>query len=155
MDCSPPGSSVHRILQERILEWVAIPFSRGSSQPRDRTWLSCIIGRFFTVWVTREIDKTVSDSFRNLLHLNCQVEGRALRKEQRGLFFGIFVSAKNRKHLRKGFQIRFWKWWGKSAKAYREKRKLSLGTSLCAIFNEGFGWLLTFSFLHKLSKYRP
>ena len=57
MDCSPSGSSVHRILQERILEWVAIPFSRGSSQPRDRTWFSCIIGRFFTVWVTREIDK--------------------------------------------------------------------------------------------------
>ena len=37
-DCSPPGYSVHRILQARILEWVAIPFSRRSSQPRDRTW---------------------------------------------------------------------------------------------------------------------
>ena len=47
MDCSPPDSSVHGILQARILEWVAIPFSRGSSQPRDRTWVSCIscIGR--------------------------------------------------------------------------------------------------------------
>jgi len=40
-DCSPPGSSVHGILQERILEWVAIPFSRGSSQPRDGTQVSC------------------------------------------------------------------------------------------------------------------
>ena len=49
MDCSPPGSSVHRILQARILEWVAIPFSRGSSQPRDRTQVSCIAGRFFTI----------------------------------------------------------------------------------------------------------
>ena len=48
MDCSPPGSSVHGILQVRILEWVAIPFSRGSSQPRDRTWVSCIAGGFFT-----------------------------------------------------------------------------------------------------------
>ena len=38
MDCSPPGSSVHGILQARVLEWVAISFSRGSSQPRDRTW---------------------------------------------------------------------------------------------------------------------
>ena len=38
MDCGPPGSSVHRILQARILEWVAISFSRGSSQPRDQTW---------------------------------------------------------------------------------------------------------------------
>ena len=50
MDCSPPGSSVHEILQARILEWVAIPFSRGSSQPRDQTQVSCIAGRFFTIW---------------------------------------------------------------------------------------------------------
>ena len=42
MDCSPPGSSVHGILQVRILEWVAIPSSKGSSWPRDRTWISCI-----------------------------------------------------------------------------------------------------------------
>ena len=42
MDCSPPGSSVHGILQARILEWVAIPSSRGSSQPRNRTGISCI-----------------------------------------------------------------------------------------------------------------
>ena len=49
MDCSLPGSSVHGILQARILEWVVIPFSRGSSQPRDRTLVSCIAGRFFTV----------------------------------------------------------------------------------------------------------
>ena len=41
-DCSPPGSSVREILQARILEWVAIPFSRRSSRPRDRTWVSCI-----------------------------------------------------------------------------------------------------------------
>ena len=45
---SPPGSSVHRILQARILEWVAIRFSKGSSQPRDRIWVSHIAGRFFT-----------------------------------------------------------------------------------------------------------
>ena len=54
MDCSPPGSSVHGIIQARILEWVAIPFSRGSSWPRDQTWVSCIAGRFFTIWATRE-----------------------------------------------------------------------------------------------------
>ena len=51
MDCSPPGSSVHGILQARILEWVAISSSRGSSWPRDRTHASCsscIAGRFFT-----------------------------------------------------------------------------------------------------------
>ena len=54
MDGNPPGSSIHGILQARILEWVAIPFSRGSSWPRDQTRVSCIAGRFFTVWTTRE-----------------------------------------------------------------------------------------------------
>ena len=49
MDCSLPGSSVHGILKARILEWMAISFSRGSSWPRDRTWVSCIAGRFFTI----------------------------------------------------------------------------------------------------------
>ena len=49
VDCSLPGSSVHGILQARILEWVAMPFSRGSSQPRDRTQVSCMAGGFFTV----------------------------------------------------------------------------------------------------------
>ena len=48
-DCSPPGSSVHGILQARILEWVAMPSSRGSSQPRDRTQVSCIADGFFTI----------------------------------------------------------------------------------------------------------
>ena len=47
MDCSPPGSSVHGIFQARILEWVAISFSRGFSSPRDQTWVSCIAGRLF------------------------------------------------------------------------------------------------------------
>ena len=48
MDCSPPGSSVHGILQARILEWVAVPSSKGSFQPKDQTCVSCIAGRFFT-----------------------------------------------------------------------------------------------------------
>ena len=50
MDCSPPGSPVRGILPGRILEWVAISFSRGSSQPRDRTRVSCIAGRRFILW---------------------------------------------------------------------------------------------------------
>ena len=52
MDCSPPGSSVHGILQARLLEWVAMPSFRGPSRPRDRTCVfcvSCIAGRFFTL----------------------------------------------------------------------------------------------------------
>ena len=52
--CSPPGSSVHGIFQARILEWIAISFSRGSSRPRDRTQVSCIAGRFLTNWAMRE-----------------------------------------------------------------------------------------------------
>ena len=48
MDGSPPGSSVHGISQARILKWVAISFSRGSSQPKDQTHVSCISGKFFT-----------------------------------------------------------------------------------------------------------
>ena len=51
MDCSPPCSCVHGILQARILEWVAIPFSRGSSQPGDPTQVSCTAGRFFILYI--------------------------------------------------------------------------------------------------------
>ena len=57
LDCSPPGSSVQGILQARILEWVAISSSRGSSWPRDRTWVSCTADTFFTDWVTRDVCK--------------------------------------------------------------------------------------------------
>ena len=52
--CSLPGFSVHGILQARILEWVAMPSSRGPSPPGDRIQVSCLAGRFFTVWATRE-----------------------------------------------------------------------------------------------------
>ena len=55
LDCSPPCFSVHGILQARILEWIAIPFSRGSSWPRNGTPASCIKGRFFTAQATREV----------------------------------------------------------------------------------------------------
>ena len=49
MDCSLPGSSVHGIFQAIVLEWIAISFSKGSSQPRDQTRVSCITDRRFTV----------------------------------------------------------------------------------------------------------
>ena len=54
MDCSPPASCIHGILQTGILEWVAVPFYRGSSQPTDWTLVSLIAGRFFTSWAPRE-----------------------------------------------------------------------------------------------------
>ena len=58
MDCRPPGSSVHGILQARILEWVAIFFSRGSPPLKDRTQVSCIAGRFFTAWAPGKLLQT-------------------------------------------------------------------------------------------------
>ena len=67
MDSSPPGSSVHGIFQARILDWIAISFSKGSSQPRNRSHVSCISGRFFTDWVMGQCEyldtKTFSVSF--------------------------------------------------------------------------------------------
>ena len=86
MDCSPPGIS-----QVRILEWVAISFSRGSFQPRDWTQVSCIAGRFFTTWATRE-DQSSTRSHINPQHAwisryqnpSCQKAcPRALRKWMR------------------------------------------------------------------------
>ena len=61
MSCSLPGSSVHGILQARILEWVAFPFSRGSSQAKDWTQVSWIAGRSFTVWATREAPHLINE----------------------------------------------------------------------------------------------
>ena len=51
-NCSPPGSSVHGVLPARVLEWVAIPFSRGTSRSGDQTQVCCIAGKFFTIWDT-------------------------------------------------------------------------------------------------------
>ena len=59
---TPWTHTVHRILQTRILEWVAFPFSRGSSQPGNQTAVSCIAGKFFTNWAIREYKKTRSNS---------------------------------------------------------------------------------------------
>ena len=62
MDCSRPDSSVHGILQARILQWVAIPFSRGSSQPRDQIQVSCIAGGFFTISIYLEKEMATDSS---------------------------------------------------------------------------------------------
>jgi len=69
MDCNLPGSSVHGILQARVLEWVAISFSRRSSQPRDQTQVAHVAGRCFTIWATcvRFLWKLL---FKSKLHIN-------------------------------------------------------------------------------------
>ena len=69
MDYSPPGSYVHGIIQAGILEWVAIPFYRGSSQPRDQTRISCTVSRFFTIRATREVPGV---SIKSLLSLSSE-----------------------------------------------------------------------------------
>ena len=72
MDCSPPGSSVHEILQARIVEWVAISFSRGSSPPRNQTQVSCIAGRFFPNWAIREAQKiSLSKTKKSRMTFTC------------------------------------------------------------------------------------
>ena len=63
-DCSLPGSFVHGIFQAIVLEWLAISFFRGSSQPRDRTWIPHIVDRRFTVWATREVQAYGRDVIR-------------------------------------------------------------------------------------------
>ena len=73
MDCSLLGSSTYGIFQARILEWVAISFSRRSSQPRDWTWVSRIVGRRFTVWATRKVPAVL------LLWVNSQTRNVFLR----------------------------------------------------------------------------
>ena len=78
MDRSPPGSSVHGILQARILEWITIPFSRGSSQPRDQTWVSCIAGRLFTIQATREAPRILGAGSHSLLWRIFLIQGSNL-----------------------------------------------------------------------------
>ena len=90
MDCSAPGSSVHGILQVRKLEWAAVPFSKGSSWPRDWTQVSCIAGRFFIIWATRENNTAQNNTLTQMwfehwnfwsgvkMHYPCQEAFRAI-----------------------------------------------------------------------------
>ena len=76
MDCSQPGSFLHGVFQARILEWVATAFSRGSSQPRDWTWVLCTAGRIFTIWTTKEAEEifiVFEWYFTEYTVLDCQV----------------------------------------------------------------------------------
>ena len=66
--CSLPGSSVHGIFQARILEWIAIFFSRGSSWPRNQTQVSCVAGRFFIDWAMREARRPRFNSWVGKIH---------------------------------------------------------------------------------------
>jgi len=80
MDYSPPGTSVHGILWARILEWIAISFYRGSSQPRDWTWGSCIAGRFFTIWAT--MSALIPDKYHQSVQFSRSVVSDSLRPHE-------------------------------------------------------------------------
>ena len=106
MDNSLSGSSVHGILQARVLEWVAISFCRGSSWPRDLTQVSCIAGRFFTIWATREAPKISLDSLFMLHQLHCSQSCRILKdllKSYLKLLIPVVV------HLKTECQLRLFK----------------------------------------------
>ena len=75
-DCSLPGSSVHGIFQARVLEWFAISFSRGSSQPRDLAQVSCTVSRPFSIWATSESESEVVQSCLTLCNpMDCSLPG--------------------------------------------------------------------------------
>ena len=82
LDCSPPGSSVHGIFQTRILEWVVISFSRGSSWPRDKTCVSCIADRFFTGWAIRK-------ALTFLTVCNWVLSGKSMKETSRSYQFSL------------------------------------------------------------------
>ena len=104
MDCSPPGSSVHGILQARILEWVAISFSRGSSRPRDQTQVSHIAGRCFKFWATNWIVCCViiSSGLKEKNHLMWLRLGSVERKKKSVGFGSVMLSILSGE----------WWWWG-------------------------------------------
>ena len=83
MDCSLPGSYLHGILQARVLEWAATSFSRGSSRLRDQTPVSCIAGRRFNLWATREAKDVVNLRFNSTLAmpLRCKLTLKKKKKK--------------------------------------------------------------------------
>ena len=123
MDCSPSGASVHGILQARILEWGAIPFSRGSSQPTDQTQISSIVGRCYNLWATREASVRVY-----ILKITVNVNGiNTLTKTQAG-----WMNKKTRPicalYRRPASDLGThsdWKWWDGKNIPYKWKSKWS------------------------------
>ena len=94
MDCSLPDSSIHEIFQARILEWVAISFSRGSSRPRNWTWVSRIVGRRFTIWATREARRTciLFCPWEHMSYHSADSNPINLHEYSRGLGTGVWLA---------------------------------------------------------------
>ena len=92
MDCSLPVSSVCGILQAKIQEWVAVPFSRGSSHLRDQTLVSHIAGRFFTIWIIRKAPRTLRWVAISFSRRSCQSKDPNLVPCIAGRFFTVWVT---------------------------------------------------------------
>ena len=88
-DCSPPGSSGHGILQARILEWIATPFSGGSSRPRDWTRVSCIASKFFTIWATREAPVLCTKRIKYVYIDNMEKSLRLIKESSKTVKYNI------------------------------------------------------------------
>ena len=80
IDCSPPGSSVHRILQSKIPEWITIPFSRGYFHPRHWTWSFCIAGRYFIIWGTKEAHICHIYTYNSICYIHVNVNRKFLKE---------------------------------------------------------------------------
>ena len=112
MDCILPGSSVHGIFQARILKWVAFPFSRGSSQPRDRTQVSWITGGFFIIWAPREVQEYWSGLAYPFSRGSSQPRNRTRISYIAGGFFTSWATREAQKTLYiglKGKEIHFYR----------------------------------------------
>ena len=94
MDYSLPGSSVHGIFQAGVLEWVAISFSRGSSQPRDWTRVSCTAGRRFNLWATREALPLIRTEYIVWLFKSCPDKGWTMKKFWKSFHFLVRALSK-------------------------------------------------------------
>ena len=88
MDCNLPGSPVHGILSAKILEWVAISFSRGSSWPRDWTQVPCIAGRLFTIWA---IEKSLRSNQSILKEISAEYSLEGLMLKLKLQYFGHLI----------------------------------------------------------------
>ena len=105
VDCSLPGSFLHGILQARILEWVAISFSRGSSWPRDQTGVSCIGGRCFNLWATSSViskNYTTASRCSLCLLIASAYELRIVWRKSYKSYLGFIFSRCREFHIIKG-----------------------------------------------------
>ena len=98
VDCSLPGSSFHGIFQTRVLEWVAISFSRGSSQPRDWNQVFCIVDRCFTTWANREVQEL-------MLNLKLQYFGHLMWRTDSLEKILMLVKIEDRRRSEQGMRL--------------------------------------------------